>query len=95
MHNPKTTHLQAVKRIYRYIKGTIEHGLIYLSSPYYWGKFGSTHWAGSLDGRSTSGACIFLGPNIPTWTAKKQSIVSRSSLEAEYRALATTVAKLQ
>ncbi|CAL2247725.1 unnamed protein product [Prunus armeniaca] len=54
------------------------------------------NWAGFLDDRrSTSGACIFLGPNILTWTAKKQSIVSRSSSEAEYRALATTVAELQ
>ncbi|KAI5350724.1 hypothetical protein L3X38_003615 [Prunus dulcis] len=35
MHNPKTTHLQAVKRICRYIKGTIEHGLVYHSSPDY------------------------------------------------------------
>ncbi|CAL2279421.1 unnamed protein product [Prunus armeniaca] len=97
MHNPKTTHLQAVKRIYRYIKGTIEHGLIYRSSPDYTLRaFSDADWAGSLDDRrSTSGACIFLGPNILTWTAKKQSTVSRSSSEAEYRALATTVAELQ
>ncbi|XP_021812820.1 uncharacterized protein LOC110755840 [Prunus avium] len=97
MHNPKTTHLQPVKRIYCYINGTIEHGLIYRSSPdYTLHAFYDADWAGSLDDRhSTSRACIFLGPDILTWTAKKQSPISRSSSEAEYRAVATTVAKLQ
>lgn len=39
-------------------------------------------------------ACIFLGPNLLTWTSKKQSTISHSSIEAEYRALATTTAEL-
>lgn len=79
MHAPRTTHLQTIKRIFWHIKGTLEHG------------FSNSDWAGSVDDRrSTIGACIFLCPNILTWTAKKQSTVSRSSTEAEYRALATT-----
>ena len=97
MHHPWTSHLQVVKRIYRYVKGTIEHGLSFHSSTdYNLTAFSDSDWAGSLDDRrSTTGACIFLGPNLLTWTAKKQSTVSRSSAEAEYRALATTAAELR
>ncbi|KAM2315364.1 hypothetical protein ACFX1S_028273 [Malus domestica] len=97
MHNPKSTHLQAVKRIYRYIKGTVEQGLLFHSSPDFSIQgFSDADWAGSIDDRrSTSGACIFLGPNLLTWTAKKQSTVSRSSSKAEYRALATTAAEIR
>jgi hypothetical protein len=97
MHHPRTSHLQAVKRIYRYIKGTIKHGLSFHSSTNYnLTAFSNLDWASFLDDhRSTTGACIFLGPNLLTWTAKKQSTVSRSSAEAEYRAFATTVTELR
>lgn len=86
MHHPRTSHVQAVKRIYRYVKGTIEHGLSFHSSTdYILTAFSDSDWAGSLDGRrSTMGSCIFLGPNLLTWTAKEQSTMSRSSAEAEY-----------
>ncbi|KAM0984168.1 hypothetical protein PS2_011373 [Malus domestica] len=97
MHNPKTTHLQAVKRIYCYIKGTVVHGLLFGSSTDLSLRgFSDVDWVGFVDDRrSTSGACIFLSPNLLTWTAKKKSTVSHSSFEAEYRALATTTAELQ
>jgi hypothetical protein len=97
MHHPQTSHLQAIKRIYRYVKGTIEHGLSFHSFAYYnLTAFSDLDWAGFLDDRrSTTGACIFLGPNLLTWTAKKQSTVSRSSAEAEYRALATITVELR
>ncbi|CAL2256546.1 unnamed protein product [Prunus armeniaca] len=97
MHKPRSTHLQAVKRIYSYIKGTIEHGIPFRSSiDFSLHGFSDADWAGSLDDRrSTTGACIFLGPNLLTWTAIKQSTVSRSSSKAEYRALATTAAELR
>ncbi|CAL2257777.1 unnamed protein product [Prunus armeniaca] len=85
MHNPRTSHLQVVKRIFRYIKGTVEQGLIFhQSNDFSVRSFSDADWAGSVnDQRSTTGACIFFGPNLLTWTAKKQSIVSRSSTEAE------------
>lgn len=52
-------------------------------------------WAGCKETRrSTTGFCTFLGPNIVSWCAKRQQTMSRSSTEAEYRALAETAAKL-
>ncbi|CAL9006185.1 unnamed protein product [Prunus brigantina] len=59
-------------------------------------SFSDSDWAGSIDDRrSITGACVFLGPNLLTWTTKKQSTVSRSSSEAEYCALATTATELR
>ncbi|CAL8131835.1 unnamed protein product [Prunus armeniaca] len=97
MHNPRTSHIQVVKRILRYIKGTLEQGLIFhKSNDFTLRSFSDADWASSVDDRrSTTGACIFLGPNLLTWTAKKQSTVSRSSTEAEYRALANTAAEIR
>ncbi|KAK2977871.1 hypothetical protein RJ640_020215 [Escallonia rubra] len=52
-------------------------------------------WAGCPSSRqSTTGFCTFLGSNCISWSAKKQSIVARSSAEAEYREMASTTAKL-
>jgi hypothetical protein len=52
-------------------------------------------WAGCIDDiRSTTGFVVFLGSNLISWCAKKQTVVSRSSTEAEYRALAITTAKV-
>lgn len=52
-------------------------------------------WASDLlDKQSTSGFCVYLGPNLVTWCCKKQATVSRSSAEAEYRSLVIAVAEL-
>lgn len=51
--------------------------------------FSNADWVGSVDDRrSTSGYCLFVGGNLVTWCSKKQSVVARSSVEAEYRAIA-------
>ncbi|CAH9116940.1 unnamed protein product [Cuscuta epithymum] len=94
MHAPRTSHLLAVKRIFRYLQGTIGHGLLLqpsTASPTIQ-AYSDADWAGCPDSsRSTSGFAIFLGPNLVSWKSKKQPTVSRSSTEAEYRAIAYTV----
>lgn len=96
MHKPTNTHWNAVKRILRFLKGSVHQGLVYTSGA-------STHvhaycdadYAGDPDDRhSTGGYIIYLGSNPISWSAKKQRTVSRSSTEAEYRQLAYTAAEL-
>ncbi|XP_071726783.1 uncharacterized mitochondrial protein AtMg00810-like [Rutidosis leptorrhynchoides] len=96
LHAPMQDHFQAVKRILRYIKGTISFGLSFLHSPSpnILG-YSDADWARCIETRrSTYGYSIFLGGNLVSWSAKKQPMVSRSSCESEYRALADTVAEL-
>jgi hypothetical protein len=93
---PTESHWQEVKRILRYIKGTLHYGLKILpSSDFNIIAFCDADWAGCPDDRrSTTGFAIFLGPNIISWSSKKQSTVSRSSTEVEYRAMAVTAAEV-
>ena len=57
--------------------------------------FTDADWAGSVDDRrSTSGYCTFIGGNLVTWRSKKQTVVARSSAEAEYRAMALGTCEL-
>ncbi|KAJ0028636.1 hypothetical protein Pint_36096 [Pistacia integerrima] len=97
MHTPTMTHLKMVRRILRYVKETIEMGLHFSShSTLDLFAFSDADWAGwcPTTRRSTTGYCTFLGGNLISWCAKKQHTISRSSTEAEYRAMANTVAEL-
>ncbi|XP_059629551.1 uncharacterized mitochondrial protein AtMg00810-like [Cornus florida] len=84
--NPRLSHLQAAKRIMRYVKGTISYGLHYIfSSILPITAFSNADWGGSLpDRKSTSGCCYLLGSNLVSWLSKKQDTVFLSTLEAEY-----------
>jgi len=96
LHAPTTTHWSAVKRILRYVKGTIALGhKIKRSSSRLVSAFSDADWAGCADDRrSTGGFAVFLGNNLISWSARKQPTVSRSSTEAEYKALANAAAEM-
>jgi len=96
LHAPTTTHWTAVKRIFRYIKGTTNVGLQFRKeSSSAISAFSDADWAGSLDDRRTTGGfAIFCGSNLISWSAKKQPTVSRSSTEAEYKAMANATAEV-
>jgi hypothetical protein len=95
MSAPTSTHLAAAKRVLRYIRGTLHHGIEFTPGPLTLSAYTDADWAGDPDDRrSTSGFLIYLGSNAITWSAKKQPTVSRSSTESEYRALAFASAEL-
>nr|XP_028960693.1 uncharacterized protein LOC114825838 [Malus domestica] len=97
MHSPRLSYLQAVKRILRYLKGSLDLGLWFSKSSQAPSlqAFSDADWAGcSLDRRSTGGYCVYFGNSLISWSAKKQPTVARSSTEAEYRSLANTVAEI-
>ncbi|XP_071699006.1 uncharacterized mitochondrial protein AtMg00810-like [Rutidosis leptorrhynchoides] len=95
MHAPHEAHMLALKRIIRYIQGTISHGMVISKSTYSsLVCYTNADWAGCPDTRrSTSGYCVYLGDNLLSWSSKRQPTVSRSSAEAEYRGVANVVAE--
>jgi hypothetical protein len=95
MHDPRDSHLQLIKHILRYIKGTSHYGLqIHKTSDLGLIAYSDADWAGCPDTRkSTSGFCVFLGNNLVSWSSRRQHTVSRSSAEAEYRAVANCIAE--
>ncbi|GJT61471.1 ribonuclease H-like domain-containing protein [Tanacetum coccineum] len=95
MHDSREPHLAALKRILRYIQGTLDLGLhLYVSSTTSLVGYTDADWAGCPSTRrSTSGYCVFLGDNLLSWSAKRQHTLSRSSTEAEYRGVANVVAE--
>jgi hypothetical protein len=95
MHTPREPHLTALKRILRYLRGSLDYDLLLRPSPTSeLVVYTDADWAGCPDTRrSTSGYAVFLGTNLVSWAAKRQTDVSRSSVEAEYRAVANGVAE--
>ncbi|GKA47241.1 putative ribonuclease H-like domain-containing protein [Tanacetum coccineum] len=86
----KISHFNAVKRIFRYLKGQPKLGLWYpRDSPFDLEAFSDSDYAeASLDRKSTTGGCQFLGKRLISWQCKKQTIVANSTTEAEYVAAA-------
>ncbi|CAM8953839.1 unnamed protein product [Rhodiola kirilowii] len=83
--NPKESHLMNVKRIIKYVCGTVDHGLWYTKDTNSClVRYCEADWEGNAEDRkSTSGRCFFLGNNLVSWFSKKQTIISLSTAEAE------------
>ena len=83
--NPKQSHLVDVKRIFKYLKGTMTYGLWYpRNKNIQLNAYSDVDWANCLDERkSTSGDAFFLGDSLVAWTSKKQGLIYLSTIEAE------------
>ena len=94
--NPKESHLTALKRILRYLKGTNDLSLFYPKSDVYDLKgYSDADYAGDLVNRkSTSGMVQFLGSCLVSWCSKKQNTVALSTAEAEYLAAAACCSQM-
>jgi hypothetical protein len=84
--SPRTSHQQAIKRIFGYLRHTPYFGLWYSSSSSLaLHGFSDVNFTGCrLDTKSTSGTCQFLGSSLVSWSSHKQSSVAQSTTEAEY-----------
>ncbi|XP_019158353.1 PREDICTED: uncharacterized protein LOC109155079 [Ipomoea nil] len=96
MHAPTDEHWGLLKRVLRYIRGTMDYGLRLspsLSTDIH--AFSDSDWAGCpVDRKSTSGYAVFIGSNLVSWVSRKQRTVARSSTEAEYKGLADVCAEV-
>jgi hypothetical protein len=95
MHDPREPHLVALKHLLHYLRGTVDYGLLlHRSTSSELIVYTDADWAGCPDTRrSTFGYTAFLGGNLVSWSSKRQPVVFRSSVEAEYRAVANDVAE--
>ncbi|KAI0515633.1 hypothetical protein KFK09_008298 [Dendrobium nobile] len=95
MQSPSNQDFKALKRLLRYIKGTLSHGLPISVGSLELHSYTDADWASdATDRKSVSGFCSFLGPNLISWTVKKQNTVAKSSTEAEYRALSAATSEV-
>nr|GFA09954.1 NBS-containing resistance-like protein [Tanacetum cinerariifolium] len=95
MHDPRNPYFTALKRILRYVRGTINHGLqLHISSTSQLIAYTDVDWAGCpVTRRSTFRYCVFLGDNLLSWSAKQQVTLSHSSAEAKYQGVTNVVAE--
>ncbi|XP_068340258.1 uncharacterized mitochondrial protein AtMg00810-like [Pyrus communis] len=96
MHAPSIDHMKIVHRVLRYLKGFIGRGILMHNNNHtHISGYTDADWAGNaLDRKLITGFCTFVLGNLVTRKSKKQSVVARSSAEAEYRVMASTACEL-
>ena len=96
IHSPQSADWVRLKHLLRYLKGTIDYGLhIKQDSDPSLTAYSDADWAGNcLDRCFTAGFLVYLGGNLISWSSKKQPTVARSSMEAEYKAIANAASEL-
>ena len=96
MHHPTSTHWSCVKRLLRYLVGTMVHGLfLHKKSPINLHAYSNVEWARNPYVRSSTNApIVFLGHNLVSWSSRKQKFIARSSTEAKYHVVASTASKV-
>lgn len=82
----KESHVTVIKRIFRYLKGTMDYGLWYpKKDDLMLCDYTDADWEGDVDDwKSTTGGAFFLGKNLVSWASKKQDSISLSTTEAGY-----------
>ena len=85
-----------MKRVLRYLQGSVEYGIhLKPSTSLALTAYSDVDWGSCPhDRKSVSGVCVYFGDSLISWSSKKQHVVSRSSTESEYRALALAAAEL-
>uniref|UniRef100_A0A3Q7G6D1 Reverse transcriptase Ty1/copia-type domain-containing protein n=1 Tax=Solanum lycopersicum TaxID=4081 RepID=A0A3Q7G6D1_SOLLC len=96
MHAPKSSHMEAALRVVKYVKQAPGFGILMSAKPTnILQGFCDADWGSCINSRrSITGYMIMFGNSLISWKSKKQPTVSRSSAEAEYRSLASTVAEV-
>lgn len=87
--NPSSHHWQAMNRVFKYLKGTIDYGLTYTGFPSVIEGYSDASWITNMeDYSSTSGWVFLLGGGAISWASKKQTCITNSTMESEFVALA-------
>lgn len=96
MHSLIELHWAALKRLLRYLKGTVNHGLVLKkNNSLSLVAFSDSDWGRNLDQRnSTSGYILYFDLDSISWKSSKQKTVARSSTEAEYKVIANAAAEI-
>ena len=88
--NPSTQHWQAIQRVFKYLKGTMDYGLCYLGYALVLEGYSDASWITHVeeDHSSTTGWVFLLGGGAISWASKKQTCIANSTMESEFVALA-------
>ncbi|XP_017972747.1 PREDICTED: uncharacterized mitochondrial protein AtMg00810-like [Theobroma cacao] len=96
MDKPSNEHFMAAYRVIRYLKRALSQGILMKSkSNMKISAYSDSDWAGCPDLRkSITGFSLFIGDSLVSWKSNKQTVVARSSVEAEYRSMASTCCEI-